>query len=98
MGDARAARSPARARAGLAPAGRADQSSRSRVARLVRTILTRISRRDSYDLARPRVSESIGRVDRRDRAPAAPALSWQLGQLRRTKSGARSATAGRLQE
>src|SRR5450755_1429105 len=98
MGDARASRAIARARAGLAPAGRADQSSRSRVAGLVRTIFARLSRRDPDDFARPRISQLTRWIDRRDRTQTAPSLSRKLGQLHRTKRSARSATAGGLQE
>src|ERR1700726_344735 len=53
---------------------------------------------DRHDLARSRISKSTGRKHCRDRTFEAHPLSRQLGQLRRTESRTRGATARRLQE
>ncbi len=98
LGHARASGALARAGAGSVAPGRADEPSRSRIARLVPGIPGELSRRDSHDLARPRVPESARRFHHRDRASAAESLSGELGQLRRAKGGARRAAALRLQE
>src|SRR5438552_12315499 len=65
---------------------------------MVSRVPENLSRRDRYDLTRSRIPESIGREHCRDRALKARPLSRQLGQLRRTESGARSTTALGLQE
>ncbi len=91
LGHARASRALARAWSRICSARRADQPSRSRIARLVSGISEELPRRDPDDLARSRIPEPARRLDHRDRARTAASLPRQLGQLRRTKSRARRA-------
>ena len=89
LDHARASRAVACSGARSPPARRADESSRSRIARLVSGASAAISRRDPHDLARPRVSQSARRFHCRDFAATSQSATAAIGTITYREKAAR---------